>query len=191
MWPQQNASFHASFHKNFGGSSRTVNPTLKFGTLSVIYLINIFHRITNPLLYKHVDEAIKEPTPDKWTKKLPAPEQETIAKRVEKAKAEWNAAYESRLSYVPQRLARNFGPWADLNRASSHHVSVWDTGVEREQLRYVLAKSVQVPEEFKLHGQLDRHKKQRLEAAQTGLKIDWGCAEAMAFGTLLQVNLSR
>ena len=131
-----------------------------------------------------------KPTPDKWTENWSAEQTQLLKTKIEQAKDEWNSAYENRMSPSVPRLCRNFGPWENISRASNSSTEKWDTGVPRDTLRYILAKSVDVPETFKLHDQLQRHVKSRMEAAETGQKIDWGSAEAMAFGSLLQQGMA-
>lgn len=153
-----------------------------------IFNIDFIFSLTNPLLYNLVRNSV--PTPDRWCEKLSADENVTLKAKIDNAKERWDAAYKNITNHHPERLGRNFGPWAAMNRASTTETKTWDTGFNRESLRWILAKSVQVPEDFALHQQLERHTKQRLEAAETGKKIDWGAAEAMAFGSILQVNKS-
>jgi 2-oxoglutarate dehydrogenase E1 component len=59
------------------------------------------------------------------------------------------------------------------------------TGVDIDVLRFVGNKAGEVPEDFKLHRQMVKIFQQRQEMATSGVDIDWGLAEAMAFGTLL------
>ena len=59
------------------------------------------------------------------------------------------------------------------------------TGVDIDVLRFVGNKAGDVPEDFKLHRQMVKIFQQRQEMATSGVDIDWGLAEAMAFGTLL------
>ena len=144
-----------------------------------------FFSLTNPILYNYVRNST--PTPDKWCERLSAEQRVTLTAKLENSKETWNKAYDNCKTNQPGKLCRNFGPWSDMNRASSNDIQTWDTGYDRDALRWLLAKSVDVPEGFTLHSQLERHKKQRLESAESGTKIDWGGAEAMAFGSLLQV----
>ena len=57
-------------------------------------------------------------------------------------------------------------------------------------IRWILAKSVEIPEDFQLHQQLERHVAGRLQMAESGQKIDFGGAEAAAFGSLLHQGFS-
>ena len=62
---------------------------------------------------------------------------------------------------------------------------VRETGVNPDILKKVGATAGSVPESFKLHRQMEKIFKARREMAERGNGIDWGTAEAMAFGTLL------
>ena len=59
------------------------------------------------------------------------------------------------------------------------------TGVDSEILRRIGVQSGTVPEDFKLHRQMAKIFKSRREMAEAGHGIDWGTAEAMAYGSLL------
>ncbi|KAL3921016.1 MAG: hypothetical protein SGILL_002973, partial [Bacillariaceae sp.] len=59
------------------------------------------------------------------------------------------------------------------------------TGVDIDMLRKVGMTAGSVPEDFKLHRQMKKIFQNRKEQAEAGKGIDWGTAEAMAFGTLL------
>jgi 2-oxoglutarate dehydrogenase E1 component len=59
------------------------------------------------------------------------------------------------------------------------------TGVDIEMLRKIGIQAGTVPEEFTLHRQMKKIFKGRTDMAKAGTGIDWGLAEAMAFGSLL------
>lgn len=59
------------------------------------------------------------------------------------------------------------------------------TGVDVERLRRIGIQAGTVPESFKLHRQMEKIFKARREMAEEGVGIDWGTAEALAFGSLL------
>ena len=59
------------------------------------------------------------------------------------------------------------------------------TGVDISSLRRIGVQSGTVPGDFKLHPQMAKIFKQRVEMAEKGEGIDWGLAEAMAFGSLM------
>ncbi|EJU02343.1 dehydrogenase E1 and transketolase domain-containing protein 1 [Dacryopinax primogenitus] len=60
-----------------------------------------------------------------------------------------------------------------------------ETGISEETLKQVAQASVAIPEGFEIHPRLQRHVKQRLESVDSGKGIDFGTAEAMAFGSLM------
>ncbi|XP_055970675.1 LOW QUALITY PROTEIN: 2-oxoadipate dehydrogenase complex component E1 [Sorex fumeus] len=65
-------------------------------------------------------------------------------------------------------------------------ITTWDTGVPLDLLRFVGAKSVQVPEELQMHSHLLKmYVQSRLEKVMDGTKLDWATAEALALGSLL------
>ena len=77
------------------------------------------------------------------------------------------------------------GYWKGFKQAPEA-VTKWDTGVETDLLKFVGAKSVEIPENFSLHPHLQKtHVEGRLKRLKDGNSIDWSTAEAMAFGSLL------
>uniref|UniRef100_A0A8C5PJY7 2-oxoadipate dehydrogenase complex component E1 n=1 Tax=Leptobrachium leishanense TaxID=445787 RepID=A0A8C5PJY7_9ANUR len=75
--------------------------------------------------------------------------------------------------------------WRNLAEPSAR-ITTWDTGLPADLLRFVGAKSVEVPEEIKMHSHLLKmHAQSRIQKMQEGIKLDWGTAEALAFGSLL------
>lgn len=59
------------------------------------------------------------------------------------------------------------------------------TGIDIETLKHVGITAGSVPEGFKLHRQMKKIFRARREMAERGTGIDWGTAEALAFGSLL------
>eukprot|EP00550_Attheya_septentrionalis_P010414 CAMPEP_0198282872 /NCGR_PEP_ID=MMETSP1449-20131203/2604_1 /TAXON_ID=420275 /ORGANISM="Attheya septentrionalis, Strain CCMP2084" /LENGTH=1043 /DNA_ID=CAMNT_0043979289 /DNA_START=170 /DNA_END=3301 /DNA_ORIENTATION=+ len=59
------------------------------------------------------------------------------------------------------------------------------TGVKVETLKHVGRTAGSVPKDFKLHRQMAKIFKARVDMTEKGTTIDWGTAEAMAYGTLL------
>lgn len=59
------------------------------------------------------------------------------------------------------------------------------SGVDIETLKKIGSSISQVPEEVTLHNVLKRQLKAKRERIETGNGIDWGTAEALAFGSLL------
>mmetsp|Transcript_14344 Transcript_14344/g.16991 ORF Transcript_14344/g.16991 Transcript_14344/m.16991 type:complete len:1053 (-) Transcript_14344:380-3538(-) len=74
--------------------------------------------------------------------------------------------------------------WAGF-KSPTQQSRIRPTGVSIEILRQVGVAAGSVPESFKLHRQMDKIFKARRGMVEKGSGIDWGTAEAMAFGTLL------
>ncbi|KAM4746828.1 2-oxoadipate dehydrogenase complex component E1 [Rhinophrynus dorsalis] len=75
--------------------------------------------------------------------------------------------------------------WNEMVEPSAR-ITTWDTGVPSNLLKFIGAKSVEVPDEFKMHSHLLKmHAQSRIQKLQEGMKLDWGTAEALAFGSLL------
>lgn len=68
----------------------------------------------------------------------------------------------------------------------------WDTGVETDVLRWVGARSVNIPNSFSLHPTLKRgHVDARMNKLLAGTNLDWSTAEALAMASLLYQGMKR
>lgn len=76
------------------------------------------------------------------------------------------------------------GQWAGLQDPNTQ-ASIHNTGVDVNRLREIGLKASSFPKEFTPHAQLKKIFKARADSIQKGEGIDWGTAEALAFGTLL------
>ncbi len=63
-------------------------------------------------------------------------------------------------------------------------VPLTDTGVKKETLLTIARSLTQWPEEFKPHPKLQKIIEKRVETVEAGEGIEWGVAEALAFGSL-------
>ncbi|MFW5696102.1 MAG: 2-oxoglutarate dehydrogenase E1 component, partial [Alkalispirochaeta sp.] len=75
------------------------------------------------------------------------------------------------------------GEWRDFRRPFSFDPV--ETGVQEEELRRIAEVLTTVPDGFNLHPKLQRLVKERRKMLESGEGVDWGFAEALAFGTLL------
>jgi 2-oxoglutarate dehydrogenase E1 component len=82
-----------------------------------------------------------------------------------------------------QKIPSFGGVWAGLGRAIGDGSA--KTAVPRDVLRKVAEATSKTPANFTIHPKLKRLLASRLEAVATGKGIDWGCAEMLAWGTLL------
>jgi len=95
-----------------------------------------------------------------------------------------NENFKQMETYKPNRSNLS-GTWTEMKEPSGD-ITEWDTGVDTNVLKYVGSKSVQFPPDFNVHSHLKKHHIDgRLKKLETGTGIDWGSAEALAFGSLL------
>jgi 2-oxoglutarate dehydrogenase E1 component len=85
-----------------------------------------------------------------------------------------------------QKVPTFSGAWRGLGRAPGD-VSQWNaaTKVDRATLTRIIDVLKNLPQDFTSHPKLARILSQRVEMVHTGQGIDWGCAEHLAFGSLL------
>jgi len=140
---------------------------------------------TQPKLYKAITRH--QPTLDIYEKRLV--DEGTMTKEEAKEIRDFTLqSYETDLvaskSYKPKREDWLSSRWTGF-KSPRQHSRIRPTGVDTEVLRFIGQKAGEVPEGFKLHRQMNKIFKARQEMAECGCDIDWGTAEAMAFGSLL------
>ena len=88
------------------------------------------------------------------------------------------------LSADPQPRSIGFKEqWQSLEREYSPFEQ--PTGLAVSRLSGLATRMTQVPEQFSLHPKLATLLKKREESVQSGIGIDWGTAESLAYGSLL------
>ena len=145
---------------------------------------------TNPALYSVINA--RRSVPDLYSDQLVdqgVVTREEVSEAVSGHMAMLNDNFKAIDSYQPKRSNLS-GSWSSMSEPSGN-ISDWDTGVEADVLKYVGSKSVQYPESFNVHSHLKKHHIEgRIKKLEAGAGIDWGTAEALAFGSLLyQVHL--
>uniref|UniRef100_A0A915EQU5 2-oxoglutarate dehydrogenase, mitochondrial n=1 Tax=Ditylenchus dipsaci TaxID=166011 RepID=A0A915EQU5_9BILA len=78
-------------------------------------------------------------------------------------------------------------PWDDFFRDKNMQ-QLLPTGIEKEELEYIITKFSSTPEGFNLHRGLDRTLKGRREMLKDN-SLDWSIGEALAFGSLLKEGI--
>jgi 2-oxoglutarate dehydrogenase E1 component len=93
--------------------------------------------------------------------------------------------FQASSSYKPNKADWLEGRWSGFlaTRGEEDHRS--HTSVDKETLREVGQALVRVPKGFDLNPKITRQLKAKDEMFETGEGIDWGTAEALAYGTLL------
>ncbi len=95
-----------------------------------------------------------------------------------------DAEFEARHSYKLNKADWLEGKWSGLGQATGD-ARRGETGVDKELLLEVGNALSHVPQNFGVHSKISRQLDAKAKMMETGTGIDWGTAEALAFGTLL------
>ena len=97
--------------------------------------------------------------------------------------------FDASKSHLPNRADWLDGKWAGLATAPKNSDRRGETGVAEDILKKVGKALVKVPEGFHLHKTVARQLEAKAKMFETGEGFDWGTAEALAFGTLLDEGM--
>ncbi|KAL7556603.1 hypothetical protein ACA910_021022 [Epithemia clementina (nom. ined.)] len=140
---------------------------------------------TQPLLYKKI---MKHPTTLQVFEKQLIEEGSMTPDECAEIKAfvmeSYEKDFEASKTYVKKDSDWLSSRWKGF-KGPSQISRIRPTGVDVEILRRIGIQAGTVPKGFKLHRQMEKIFKARREMAQQGHGIDWGTAEAMAYGSLL------
>jgi len=140
---------------------------------------------TQPSMYKKI--AAHPGTRALYAEKLVA-EHGFREDELEAVKKEFLEVLDLALSYArdfrPRQEVFTFGDaWTGLGPASADRSAA--TAVPAARLEQIAARAATVPEGFHPHPKVLKQYEQRLEMVRRGKGIDWGCAEMLAYGSLL------
>ncbi|HEX7776777.1 MAG TPA: 2-oxoglutarate dehydrogenase E1 component [Parvibaculum sp.] len=113
---------------------------------------------------------------------------EQVASRVEAFRQQLESEFEASNNFRPNKADWLDGRWAGLGRAEGE-AQRGETGVDLKVLTDIGRKLSDVPEGFNIHKTIQRFMDNRRKMIDTGEGIDWGMAEALAFGTLLNEGI--
>jgi 2-oxoglutarate dehydrogenase E1 component len=137
--------------------------------------------ITQPLRYRKI-----EAHPPLWqiyAEKIGVEAQPMV----DRVRAELDVAQKSALELEKNPPMRKLPPYWDPYRGGRYDASLEvNTGVAQEELAGVGEALTRYPDGFHIHPKVKKLLEQRLEMAQGKRPIDYGMAEALAFGTLLK-----
>ena len=163
----------------------------KFGTDVVVDLIGYRRHghsevddptVTQPLMYK----AIKQHRPlfEIYAKQIGV---ENLAERVAAIKAEFEGAQKAASKVTKKPSLRELPSYWDHYCGGRYHAD-YDvpTGVAREELMELTERLTTYPEGFHIHPKVKKLLEQRAEMGAGKKPLDYGMAEALAFGSLLQ-----
>jgi 2-oxoglutarate dehydrogenase E1 component len=137
--------------------------------------------ITQPLRYRKI-----EAHPPLWriyAEKIGVDAQPIV----DKVRAELDVAQKRALELERNPPMRKLPPYWDPYRGGRYDASLEvNTGVTQQELAAVGEALARYPDGFHIHPKVKKLLEQRLEMAQGKRPIDYGMAEALAFGTLLK-----
>ncbi|HYL14947.1 MAG TPA: 2-oxoglutarate dehydrogenase E1 component [Terriglobales bacterium] len=136
--------------------------------------------VTQPLLYK----AIKEHPPlwQIYAEDIGAEDSEA---RVQKVRAEFEAAQKKAGTLTKKPSLRQLPSYWDNYKGGRYKPEyAVNTGISREEVAQVTARLVSYPDDFHIHPKVKKLLEQRSEMGTGKRPVDFGMAEALAFGTL-------
>ncbi len=171
-----------------------VDYRYRFGTDVVIDLIGYRRHghsevddptITQPLMYK----AIKE-HPPLWESYAERVGIENVANKVESVRAEFAAAHKNASKITKKQLLRDLPAyWNDYFGGRHKPEYEVPTGLSREELSEITARLTSYPDDFHIHPKVKKLLEQREEMGNGKRDVDYGMAEALAFGSLVKKGI--
>ncbi len=140
--------------------------------------------ITQPLLYK----AIKE-HPPLWEIYAEDIGAEDVQAKVQAVRSELEAAQEKASEMTEKPRMRRMPEYWD-NYKGGRYKAQYDveTGVPQEELNQIAERLTAYPEDFHIHPKIKKLLEQRGEMAAGTRPVDYGMAEALAFGSLVKAG---
>ena len=142
---------------------------------------------TNPIMYRTI---AKHPTTRQiYARKLV--DEGVVSKDeadqiVADFRARMEEAYQAGTSYRPNKADWLEGKWLGLIQlAGEEEMHEFETAAPMSLLREVGKAISEVPKDFNINPKIARQLEAKREMIETGRGVDWGTAEALAFGTLL------
>jgi 2-oxoglutarate dehydrogenase E1 component len=141
--------------------------------------------VTQPLLYK----AIKDhpPLSEIYAEDIGA---ENLQTRVEEIRAEFEAARKKASSITTKPSLRELPRYWDNYKGGRYKPQYEvDTGLSLEELREITGWLTTYPEGFHIHPKVKKLLEQRAEMGTGKRPVDYGMAEALAFGSLVKAGV--
>src|SRR3546814_9654792 len=105
---------------------------------------------------------------------------------------DWNERleqdFQAARTYKPNKADWLEGAWSGLDIARGFDPRRGKTAVPLETLKEVGLGLTKVPADFNLNRKIARQLEAKRKMIETGKDIDWATAEALAFGTLLEIG---
>lgn len=139
---------------------------------------------TQPLMYTKIKA---HPTLEKiYSQKLIAEgviSQAEYEKMAAEFDAHLSAEFDLAAKYKPQSSDWLKADWSKIQDAPMDEKT--STKVDAKTLKELIAKTAQIPSGFNANAKIAKQLEARKDAVEKGVDIDWGCAEALAFSSLL------
>ncbi|HEX2163818.1 MAG TPA: 2-oxoglutarate dehydrogenase E1 component [Thermoanaerobaculia bacterium] len=143
--------------------------------------------VTQPLLYKAIDAH--PPLADLYGERVGLVPEE-VEQRRQAIRDEIDAAQKAAASMEKKpRLAQLPSYWDPFHGGPHETRDEVDTGVPADELGRVAALLTRAPEGFHVHPKIQKLLEQRAEMGRGERPVDYGFAEALAFGTLLSAGV--
>ncbi len=140
---------------------------------------------TQPLMYKVIRNH--RSTLEIYAERLQT-EGVISADEAKQKQAEWRAhldkEFEIGQAYRPNKADWLDGRWSGMKVANKEGPRRGNTGVEIEDLKRLGERLTTIPSDFNIHRTVKRFIDNRRKMIDTGEKIDWATAEALAFASL-------
>ncbi len=141
---------------------------------------------TQPKMYQQV---ASRPSVNKIYRHTLAEESRVAPERLDQLEQKVLAQLEASFTTPPLERAIGFSDrWSDFSAVYSTDAVA--TAVASEQLRSIADRVARIPEGFIPHGKIATLVEKRREAVKQGVGIDWGNAETLAYGSLLEEGYS-
>mgnify|MGYP005991599357 CR=1 FL=1 len=143
-------------------------------------------RFTQPIMYSAVEQ--QAPALDQYIEKLVGEgvvskeEADAVVKNVNSVLED---GYEASKTYESKSTDWLATRWKGFFRPNQQS-KVRYTGLPREELDTIGKGLVAIPDDIEMHANVKRIFQQKAKSLQDGKGIDWGTAEALAFGSLLR-----
>lgn len=138
--------------------------------------------VTQPLLYKSIKEH-----PPLWQTYAEDIEAEDTEARVNQIRAEFEAAQKKAGTLTKKPTMRDLpGYWSGYKGGRYKPEYAVNTGVSRDELREISEKLSTYPSDFHIHPKVKKLLEQRAEMGAGKRPVDYGMAEALAFGSLVK-----
>ncbi len=96
--------------------------------------------------------------------------------------AHLSAEFDKAATFKPTTVDWLKGEWSKIKDTDNSNPK---TAVDKKTLQNLIAQTVEVPNGFNANSKITRQLEARKTAVDAGKEIDWGCAESMAFASLL------